>query len=91
MMNSTVMPDKMKPEDTFPDHNFTTLAIKALREFHRKNQEHYMVGLGFKMPHTALHIPYRYFDMYRSRALYAWNMTDKERVYPLSSPPQVRS
>jgi hypothetical protein len=87
-MNSTVMPDKITPEHKFPDHNFTTQAINTLRKMHSENKDYYMVGLGFKMPHTSLHVPWKYFDMYRSRSKFAWQLPEDKRAYPPTAPIQ---
>jgi len=84
IINSTVFPDKILPEDQFRDHNFTTSTITLLKELHQK-QEYFFIGHGFKLSHLELHVPYRYFDMYRSKQD-VWNLTDAERTYPPSSP-----
>jgi arylsulfatase A-like enzyme len=83
-MKSAVMPDKVKPEEEFPDHIFATKTIEQIKKLHN-GPNYFMVAVGFKMPHTALHIPYKYFDMYRSRSKYAWQLGDEYRKYPPSS------
>ncbi len=69
IMNSSIMPDKNKPEEEFPDYIFASKTISALESLAKENKSYYMVGLGFKMPHLCLHLPYRLFDMYRNISL----------------------
>lgn len=86
-MNSTVMPDKVRDEKTFPDHVFTTKAINNLRHFHSLNQPFHMTALGFKMPHTALHVPFKYWDLYKNRRRVWESLEEAARTYPKTSPP----
>ena len=83
-MNSSVMPDKVRPEELFPDHIFASKAIEALGRLSKLDQ-YFMVGLGFKMPHLAMHVPYKYFDMYRSR-VHQWNASADELRFPPTAP-----
>ena len=86
MMNSTVMPDKIKPEETFPDHLFASKAIESIRYFNDHKENYFMTAVGFKMPHTALHVPFKYYDMYRNRNI-VWNSLDEAgRVFPPTAP-----
>ena len=73
-MKSSVMPDKNKDSNTYPDAVIARRACEQIRNFvHGKsshsgigegNQKYWMTGVGFKMPHTALHVPYEYYRMY---------------------------
>ena len=83
-MNSSVMPDKVRAEETFPDYIFASKAIEGLQRL-SKLSEYFMVSIGFKMPHLAMHVPYKYYDMYRSR-VHQWNATEAELRFPLTSP-----
>ena len=83
-MNSSVMPDKIRAEETFPDYIFASKAIEAITRL-SKVDHHYMVAIGFKMPHLAMHVPYKYYDMYRSR-VHQWAATDLELRFPPTSP-----
>jgi iduronate 2-sulfatase len=86
-MKSTVMPDKEKPEDSYPDHHIASETIKSLRQFHERGDQKYMIAAGFKMPHTSLHVPYRYYDMYRNLSTTdVWKLTDAERSFPEAAP-----
>ena len=29
--------------------------------------KNFMVSVGFKLPHLAVHVPYKYYEMYRNR------------------------
>lgn len=79
-MNSSVMPDKVRAEETFPDHIFASKAVEALQRLSKLDQ-YFMVAVGFKMPHLAMHVPYKYFDMYRSR-VQQWNAPPDELRFP---------
>jgi iduronate 2-sulfatase len=83
-MNSSLTPDKYKPEEEFPDYNIATQVVKTMKQFHAEKQL-FMISVGFKMPHLSMHVPYKYYDMYRSRAD-AWNLTEQERTYPPTTP-----
>jgi iduronate 2-sulfatase len=83
-MNSSVMPDKVRPEETFPDHIFATKAIDGLKRLSKKD-EYFMIAIGFKMPHLAMHVPYKYYDMYRSRT-HVWDASPEELKFPPTAP-----
>ena len=83
-MNSSVMPDKVRAEETFPDYIFASKTIEAITRL-SKVDHHYMVAIGFKMPHLAMHVPYKYYDMYRSR-VHQWAAVDSELRFPPTSP-----
>lgn len=86
-MNSTITPDKNWREEEFPDHFFTTRAIDTIRAIVRNNtnvsmsSKPFLVGLGFKLPHLALHVPFKYFDMYRNQAT-ASQFDQERRMWP---------
>lgn len=87
-MNSSVMPDEVAPEASFLDYKFTTRTIESLRRYH-KTGESYMLNLGFKLPHTCLHMPFKYFNLYRNRDPGRWKLPDSARKFPPSSPLQA--
>eukprot|EP01041_Mallomonas_annulata_P003872 gene3872-7730_t len=80
-MNSTTMPDKVTPEESFRDHMFTTVAIDKLRNISGSN-EYFCLGVGLKLPHLALHVPYKYFNMYNNISNVAWRLSERERSFP---------
>ena len=84
-MNSSVMPDKVRAEETFPDYIFASKAIEAMTRL-SKLPKFFMVAIGFKMPHLAMHVPYKYYDMYRDK-VHQWQASPDELRYPASSPP----
>ena len=85
-MRSSVMPDKKKPHDTFPDHVIASKASQQIREF-AKGPNYWMTGIGFKMPHTSLHVPYEYWDMYRDKK-HVWRAAiPEQRRFPQGAPP----
>ena len=88
--NSSTMPDKYKKEEDFRDYQFASRAIEAIKELHGKNkQKHWMVGVGFKLPHLSLHVPFKYFDMYDKKGGsydQTIDLKDSELRFPLSSP-----
>lgn len=83
-MNSSTMPDKHKKEEHFRDYEFTTRMIDTLRKLSQK-PEYYMVSIGFKLPHLAVHVPYKYYDMYKGKSNNNWALTKKELRFPPTS------
>ena len=47
--------------------------------------EYFMAAIGFKLPHLAVHLPYKYYEMYKGKSA-AWALTKKELRFPFSSP-----
>lgn len=85
-MNSSTMPDKVHPEETFRDYMFTTKAINQMKKQHAEGNL-FMVSVGFKLPHLAVHIPHKYFQLYQnysSRGI--WKRPKRELKFPLTSP-----
>jgi len=84
-MKSSVMPDKVKKIETFPDHVIATRAREQLKKF-AAGPDYWMTAVGFKMPHTALHVPYSYWQMYE-KTRPVWAKTAKEaRTFPKNAP-----
>ena len=83
-MNSSTMPDKNKPEEKFRDYQFATRAIESMHKLSSK-KENFMVAVGFKLPHLAVHVPYKYFEMYKTKSE-SWKLNKKELRYPPSAP-----
>eukprot|EP00596_Hydrurales_sp_CCMP1899_P000485 CAMPEP_0119043528 /NCGR_PEP_ID=MMETSP1177-20130426/23099_1 /TAXON_ID=2985 /ORGANISM="Ochromonas sp, Strain CCMP1899" /LENGTH=555 /DNA_ID=CAMNT_0007011825 /DNA_START=312 /DNA_END=1979 /DNA_ORIENTATION=+ len=83
-MNSSVMPDKNTKEELFPDYIFASEAIKGLKKYSKKD-EYFMLAIGFKMPHLAMHMPYKYYDMYRSR-VHMFDASPAELRFPPTAP-----
>lgn len=83
-MNATITPDKNRPEEEFKDYELTSRAIESLRRLY-KQSDYFMVGIGFKLPHVPVHIPHKYFDMYRSRKS-VWNKPRSHLKFPETSP-----
>lgn len=81
-MNASTMPDKVRKEENFRDYEFTTRAISTLRKM-TKETKFNMLGIGFKLPHIAVHIPYKYYEMYKGKSA-AWKLTKKELRFPIS-------
>lgn len=81
-MNSSVMPDKTRSEEDFKDFAFTTRTIQTMRKM-VSAEKYFMLALGFKLPHLALHIPHRYFKMYEDKKS-AWQLSPQELQYPPS-------
>jgi iduronate 2-sulfatase len=79
-MLSSVMPDKKLPEHQFRDHLFTTRTIDCLKKI-AKEKEYFMLNIGFKNPHLALHVPYKYYEMYKNKTD-AFKLTKKELRFP---------
>lgn len=85
-MNATNMPDKVNSVEDFRDYQYTSRAIKTMNKFHTEKQL-FMVALGFKLPHLQVHVPFKYFDMYRDKQRQGiWNRPKNELVFPPSAP-----
>ena len=83
-MNSSAMPDKTRREDQFRDHEFAEKAVHALKKL-SSEPKFFMLGVGFKLPHLALHVPYKYFKMYDSKEKKnMWKLSKKELRFPSS-------
>lgn len=79
-MNSSVMPDKVKPVTKFRDYEFATKAIDQLRKLAAK-PKFFMSAVGFKLPHLDLHVPHKYYDLYKGKND-RWKLTKKELKFP---------
>lgn len=82
-MNASTMPDK-KPEQEFRDYQFTTRVIDSIRKMHAQ-PKYFMAAIGFKLPHLAVHLPYKYYEMYKGKNE-AWQLSKKELRFPPTSP-----
>jgi len=65
-LRSTVWPDKAKNDSGFYDYDFASRAIAGLKR-HTASGHLFMTAVGFKLPHTLLHMPHRFFELYRTR------------------------
>ena len=83
-MNASTMPDKVKREEDFRDYEFTTRLIQGIERMNLEPKP-FMAAIGFKLPHLAVHVPWKYFDMYRDRTD-AFSLSKKELRFPYSSP-----
>lgn len=84
-MNSSILPDKTTPEHKFRDYMFASKTITALENL-SKQDNYFMVGVGFKNPHLCLHVPYRTFDLYRNISDIWLNKSVDYRTYPKTTP-----
>jgi arylsulfatase A-like enzyme len=83
-MNSSTMPDKVRPEHKFRDHEFAQKSIQILHKI-VKEPKYFMMGVGFKLPHLALHIPYDFYKLYNDKSKKeAWKLSKKELRFPPS-------
>lgn len=83
-MNSSTMPDKLKPEKEFRDYVFATKTIKTLEKLN-SGGKYFMLSVGFKLPHLAVHVPYKYYDMYKGKEK-SWELSEEELRFPPSAP-----
>jgi arylsulfatase A-like enzyme len=84
IMNSSTMPDKIKPIEKFRDHEFATRTIETLRKIVHEPKP-WMVAIGFKHPHLAIHVPHHFYKMYKGKEE-MWRLSKKELRFPPSSP-----
>jgi arylsulfatase A-like enzyme len=85
-MNASIQPDKVWSEDQFRDSYF---AKRTIETFHKliKLPKYFMLAIGFKLPHLAVHIPYKYYEMYKNDTKKAmWKLTKKELRHPATAP-----
>eukprot|EP01038_Epipyxis_sp_PR26KG_P011030 gene11030-14811_t len=80
LLNSSSMPDKVHPEEWFRDHKFTNKAIEILKRL-LNEPKYWMLALGFKLPHITLHVPYKYYEMYKGKSA-SWKLSKRELKYP---------
>jgi iduronate 2-sulfatase len=83
-MPSTVYPDKNTPEFKFRDYLMASSAIKALKKLRFKDKP-WFLGVGFKSPHTLLHYPFKYHEMYRNVSS-VWEVDPIALRYPEKTP-----
>ena len=86
-MNASTMPDKHLPEEQFRDALFTTRFIHTLGQLAAKPKP-FLAALGFKLPHLAVHVPWKYYAMYRDSLARqaAWKLRKKELRFPPTAP-----
>lgn len=88
LMNASTQPDKTRAEESFRDYEFATKSIGGLKKLAGDKSKHFMMAVGFKLPHLAVHLPYKYFEMYKNPdRMEAWKLSKKESKFPYSSPP----
>jgi iduronate 2-sulfatase len=88
-LNSTVVPDKQQKEELFRDYIFATKAIEGLKTFRTtktSRDKFFFLGIGFKLPHTRLHFPHSYYDLYRSKSKIWTTIDSKFLRFPPSAP-----
>jgi hypothetical protein len=84
-MNSSTMPDKVRQEHNFRDHEFSMKTIEILEKL-VKEPKHFMLGVGFKLPHLALHVPYDFYSIYKTKEKRnMWKLSKKELRFPAST------
>lgn len=83
-MNSSTMPDRHLPIEKFRDYEFVEHAIETWKKM-LKEPKPFMLGLGFKLPHLAVHIPYKYYEMYKGKS-HHWKLSKRELRFPTSTP-----
>ena len=89
-MNASVQPDNVWKEEQFRDYILMTHALSGLEKLHSKSREdknHFMLSIGYKLPHIALHVPQKYWDMYKDTdARDMWENDVKTTSYPSDAP-----
>lgn len=83
-VKATSFADPETPIEDFRDYVFTSDAILALNQLHRK-KEYFMVAVGYKLPHLMVHFPHKYREMYRGSES-VWEASKKELKFPASAP-----
>ena len=83
IMNSSTMPDKMKSEEDFRDHKFAARAVETMGKLAKENKP-FMLGVGFKLPHLQVHIPYKFYELYKNKV--DWQVPKRGLKFPSSAP-----
>ena len=87
-MNSSTLPDKILKIEEFRDYDYTSRAIARLKLMineYKKTSKPYMLSIGYKLPHLAVHVPYYYYEIYKNKTD-AFILNKYERMFPHSSP-----
>ena len=86
-MNSSVTPDSTRPVTWFRDYKFMNRTLSTLDKL-LSRKEYFMLSMGFKLPHLALHVPEQHFQRYQgdSEAAQSWKLSPRELKYPPSAP-----
>ena len=85
-MNSSAMPDNVRTENMFRDHQFAEKATNTLQNL-AKEKKYFMLAVGFKLPHLALHVPHKYYSLYNNKdTRNAWKLGKRELRFPSSVP-----
>ena len=82
------MPDSHTKEEDFRDYKFASRAIDAIEKLSRQD-DNWMVAVGFKLPHLALHVPHKYFQLYTDKGdkfIESVALSEDGLRFPLSSP-----
>ncbi|KAJ1403763.1 alkaline-phosphatase-like protein [Ochromonadaceae sp. CCMP2298] len=82
LMNSSVTPDKNRKLEDFRDWQFTNRTLQHIRHLSAKPQP-FLSAIGFKLPHLELHVPHKYFSMYKDKAP-EWKLSKRELKFPSS-------
>ncbi len=86
IMNSSTMPDHHLPIEKFRDSLFVDRAISTWKKMIAEPKP-FMLSMGFKLPHLALHVPYKYYEMYNTPVMRnLWKLNKKELRFPVTSP-----
>lgn len=84
-MNSSTMPDKVKKIEDFRDYDYVEHALQKFDQL-IKLPNPFMLGMGFKLPHLAVHLPYKYYEMYKDPArMEKWKLSKHELRFPSSA------
>jgi iduronate 2-sulfatase len=81
-LNSSVTPDKYRKLEDFRDWQFTNRTLQHIRTLSAKPQP-FLSAIGFKLPHLELHVPHKYFSMYKNKAP-EWKLSKRELKFPPS-------
>ena len=82
---------KVRPESWFRDYEFTSRIVETMNVLPSQTDpksgspRNFMVAIGFKLPHLAVHVPWKYYEMYRN-ATDSMRLSKKELRFPPTSP-----
>ena len=89
-LNSSTTPDAYRPDEAFRDYEIASRGIEGLELLRDKVRQGFknawVLGIGFKQPHTWYHFPKKYIDLYPKNSPAIIRLEDQDLVYPNNTP-----
>ena len=89
-LNSSTTPDAYRSDAEFRDYEIASRGIEGIELLRDKVgqglKSGWMLGLGFKQPHTWYHFPKKYIDFYTDNSAAIARLEDEDLVFPNNTP-----